>query len=432
MKRLSYWGSEYLTLTCGYGYNVESPSESGDIAPQMKILSSKGLKESGHIWIDDEKSTNIPLIGSIITEINGHSTKGMTESQFYDIVSSANVHTLKYIDKYSDNASATYTAHIVLCDTPEWLNALDITLFKGYNWKSQSIESERKDIADEHKDISFDVIFDTDIDWSKYHTYDFAIRGNDPLNDKLLLKTVCDNFKDCSGGWLTRDENNPDLLFTITKSSDQSINTTYVPPVIEKTHTGSKTTTRYNWITHTNDYITKDNYTTTKRDGYTKQDKVMNVFLEFSILDAKKISESKSSTPPIIYQATFKRTSINADYNPKEEYQNVCHWFSPPINECITTHLWRSGWFGKFSPIGLYANFPPDQDPFISYVIPGSEADKAGLKKFDKIKKSKYKDGKYIVTVEREKKKYNIVLPKAILFSDKEDGIVIRIPVLEK
>ena len=427
VKRLSYWAPEYLTWTCGYKYKATPSEDGGDITSQVKILQKDGFKESDYIWIDKEQSSNIPPIGSIITEIDGQTTKGMSESKFFNIVDSANRHTLK--DNFGVNID---TAQIVLKETPKWLEILGISIFKGHCWKYTTLATERKDNANGDKDISFDVIFDTDIDWNKYHTYDFAIRGNDPLNDKILLKAIAENFSDFFDGVLTRDKDNPDLIFTIAKGSDQSINTTYVPPVIENIRTGSKTTTRYNWITHKNDYITKDQYTTTKQDGYTKQDKVMNVFFEFTMLDAKQLKK-ESSTPPIVYQATFKRTAVNPDYDLEEEYQNLCSWFALPLSERLTSCKWRSGVYGRFAPSGMYITTPPNGDAVVIHIIAGSDADKAGVQRRDLIRKRKVKDGKYILDIIRDRKKIKISIPCRDTFVlDYKDGLELNFSALDK
>ena len=86
VKRLSYWAPEYLTWTCGYKYKATPSEDGGDITSQVKILQKDGFKESDYIWIDKEQSSNIPPIGSIITEIDGQTTKGMSESKFFNIV----------------------------------------------------------------------------------------------------------------------------------------------------------------------------------------------------------------------------------------------------------------------------------------------------------------------------------------------------------
>jgi len=69
VKRLSYWAPEYLTWTCSYYYKAMSAQDGGDITPQLKILKEKGFKESDYLWIDSEKSSNIPTIGSIIIDL---------------------------------------------------------------------------------------------------------------------------------------------------------------------------------------------------------------------------------------------------------------------------------------------------------------------------------------------------------------------------
>lgn len=392
VKRLTYWAPEYLTWTCSYYYHAKPFMDMNDITDQFKML--KDLKTEGYLWINEEKSTNIPRISCVIRSIDGVSTKGMSEDQFYDIIAMSDTHELIYVSCDHKEGKEELHSIITLQDTPFWVTQLG---FVPFSKDAHFDTTERRRKANVSGD--FRQIFDDEIDWSQYHTYDYALRGTDPLNDKKLLQYIADSFTP----FLRRDTNAPDLFFTITTNTDQSISTTYVPPVVQTIRSGATTETRYNWITKKNEYVTRDNYKTIREDGYTQTNKMVKEFLEFAILDGKKVRENKSDVPPIVFQVTYKRDALNPGYNTMDEYKAVSSWIEHPIYQRFVTSNYICG--SGLSLNGMYLGKYYDKDKGLTVfsVISGSEADKAGIKAGEYISKYKVVDGKFEITILKDR-----------------------------
>lgn len=386
--KVRFWAPEYLTWTCGYYYRVKPFMKDYDISNQFVVL--KDLKKEGYLWINEEKSTNIPFAGCVIRSIDGISTKGMSAEQFFAIVAKNNTHKLTFVDPLFDAGKNVIQSEIVLQETPFWVTQLNFTPFANKE-HFVTIENMRK--ANVKGD--FQQVFDDEVDWTKYHTYDYALRGSDPLNDKKLLQYISANFDSL----FKRDTKNPDLFFTVTTNTDQSISATYVPPVVQTVRSGPTTETRYNWITKKNEYVTKDSYKTIRENGYTQTNKVVNEFMEFAILDGKKVRENKSDVPPIVFQVTYKRDALNPDYNPMDDYRAVASWIEHPFNQHFVTSY--ENYLGWLSLYGMYLckQYYRDKYLTIDHVIPGSEAEKAGLKKGNYIVKYGVVNGQYELVV---------------------------------
>lgn len=175
------------------------------------------------------------------------------------------------------------------------------------------------------KKEGYDVLVDWDVDWSKIRTYDFLLRGNDPLTDKKILEEFAKSFE----GIMTRDTESPDVFFTIAKDSESSVSYSYVPPKVDYIKTGSTTRKVYNWVGQNPRYSTEDHYQKVESQGYTKEINHSEIFLEICMLDASKIEQS---TPPIIYKGTIKKiypTKINA----LDNYLLFAGLFGHPINQ---------------------------------------------------------------------------------------------------
>lgn len=105
---------------------------------------------------------------------------------------------------------------------------------------------------------------DNSFDFSKVKTYDFLINSNEPLVDKKI-------FEKMSLYLMTRDTIKPDVIFTVAKSTEESVSATYVPPTSRTVYTGSTTQTNYNYLTHKNEYETTQNYKTVREGDIRKQ-----------------------------------------------------------------------------------------------------------------------------------------------------------------
>lgn len=101
------------------------------------------------------------------------------------------------------------------------------------------------------------------------------ITGNDPLIDKKILQRAVD-YSFLSG--LKRDTEHPDILLTISKNADESIQSTYIPPTSRTVNKGSTTRKRYNWITEKEEYVTEQDNYTIHEGGYTQTTNNTNIF----------------------------------------------------------------------------------------------------------------------------------------------------------
>jgi hypothetical protein len=219
----SDWGKDYLTITDVHVYFDQQDNTT--IYTTLIPIEDEAHQEIVYPWLAD-----------IILEVNNKSTKGMTPQQFYNIIDTASIFTLKFKD-ISANTIHTqkFAVNRIMKKKYRGLN----TFLTSYS-KSASKPSKRDN---KHKNV-FDEISDKRFDFSKIKTYDYLIVGNDPLHDTEILDKVSKPF-------LTRDTKKPDILFCIAKNIDESISSTYIPPTSRTINTGSTTTPVYNYLTKT-------------------------------------------------------------------------------------------------------------------------------------------------------------------------------------
>lgn len=386
----SDWGKGFLTITDAH--IVESDNE-------LYGLTFEPIANNSTIYI--------PEVADIILEVNGLSTKDMKPEKFYAITDTATVFTLKFrhivdgkeyvqkfavvrgesiLNKYSMRYYRDYDGpvkrYIEKCPSMDFL--LNYSNTFNRNRRNNNI---------------FHEVHDTSFDFSKIRTYDYVINSNDPLNDLKILEKL-----QFLRGYLTRDTLNPDILFTIAKSADESITSTYIPPTSRTINTGSYTTSRYNYLKHNYDYETHQTYRTINEGGYTETTKSADIFLEISALDAKKINDKSMTHAPIIWQMTVKRHVTNYNFNILSEYQNYASWALFPI-------LGRYGYttaklYEKETGIVADTTNPS----LVKEVKEGSRAEKAGIQAGDEIIKYEYD----YINPESDPNRYNniIVTPK--------------------
>lgn len=313
VKRYSDYAKDYLTITDAglYFYTVEGQNYfSSYVIDEESILAINGS------WY--------PWPGQAVTKINGQSTKGMSEEEFYAVLDgSPDSVTLCILDKEAGSADLTLYP---IKEWPSVLSQCGITLLQIKNLKKNTPprgmnQLARREAAYKKTDTYCTEMVDSDYDWFQAGTYDFAISGNDPLMDKTLLETFAER---CLS--MVRDTENPDVLLTVAKSADESIQTTYVPPSSRTVNLGATTTARYNYLTQRNDYVTRQNNYTVREGDYTKTTRDVNLFLEISMLDARKINDSTQTAPPIIYQITTRRHVVNPEFNLDEELKVYTSW----------------------------------------------------------------------------------------------------------
>lgn len=319
VKRLNNWGKEYLTIVNSYGYT--------------KYNRNKELEQ----WYDSIKviEGEAFAIGALVLEINGHSTKNMSENDFYAILDSCteNVelkvwHTTSkepekvilsskstipdFANKEYIQQALTYALKEVHqgAGNAKYHNNYIYFAKQHYNNQKQSFKKSNTKCTE---------LVDPDFDWFHVRTYDFAIVGNDPLTDRAILEKLQMPY------FWTRDTENPDVIFTIAKDSKQSISSTYVPPTVRTINHGSQTKARYNALTNATEYTTTQNNQTIREGGYTQTTSNTDMFLELALLDAKRINDPNQQTAPIIWQATFN-SHTTANVNVTEAYKAWATW----------------------------------------------------------------------------------------------------------
>lgn len=230
------------------------------------------------------------------------------------------------------------------------------------------------------------------LNFYNFNTYDILITGNDPLVDEKILNEFCS-----SGlfGMMKRDEENPDVIVCVAKSSNESISSTYVPPTTSVVNTGSTTRPVYNYITRTVSYETKQHNRYEHTEGYTQTTTATNIHLEFTILDAKKMNDPNQKTAPIIWQMTYNRNVANRNFEIIDEYLAVASWNCFPFTQVKTTDEYSFVMVG--AELSWGGSSSDKYTRMVSEVVPGSSADKIGFKKGDQIIRV---DGKKKYTVE--------------------------------
>ena len=314
--------------------------------------------------------------GDLILEVNGESAKGWSKDDFYRAVDDKDAISLKIRGRRYRNGTIVIVEHETEIRPLHELHD---------NWKvfgnqfasiKGTLNSQRKTEFNRTK-TSFEERIDEDFDFFPCTSFDYLITSNDPLLDKEILKQ-------CNLFWLNRNEEKPDLLLTIAKNADESIATTYVPPTSRTVNTGSTTRAQYNYVTGKYDYITTQKNKTIREGGYVNETKTADIYLEISALDVKRLNDPKTISPPIVWQAIFKRHVTNYNFNVNDELKILSSWAAIPIDNKGVSVMDRI----IYAPLGIVCSEgSPD---VIQNIVNGSKADKLGLKPGDKLIKGKW------------------------------------------
>ncbi len=386
VDRFPYWGKNYLTITDINRVRIKEDGEWVNGHFTYEYPDEYKNNKKCHFWF-----------GDLILEVDGESAAGWTKEQFYKKVDGRHDAISLKIRSKTDSAFIDYETKILpLYELPESVKAFDDKLaLAEYRGETEDVER-----ANHFKEFnaSCNERFDTDFDFFNVNTYDFLITSNDPLLDKSIFDNLYIPL-------MRRDENNPDIIFTISRNADESINTTYIPPTSRTVNEGSTTRAQYNFITKQNDYITKQKNRTIHEGGYTQETKTIDLFLELTALDAKCINDPKMTHPPIVWQSTIKRhisasVAAFANYDSEKDLQEAASWAHYPFWGSIGRNLSRT----IYAPLGI--SFSQEDPTIITDIKAGSRAQLAGLKIGDKLLKA-----------ETNNKYFNKEIKKAIIKS---------------
>ncbi len=358
VKRLNNWGKEYLTIVNNHFY--------------MDLDEKDNIEQ---IFAPYESIDGDIYLGMIILEINGQSTKNMSEDAFYSILDNSLERIELKVWHFKDKEP--HNVIIKSMDTwiPEWANKpyIQKALEKGFNGQRKdyqyTYDNRYKDIVSrresnfKNKGIKCTELVDPDFDWFYVKTYDFAIVGNDPLVDRAILEKM-----HIPSHW-TRDTENPDVVFTIAKDSKQSISSTYVPPTVRTINHGSQTKARYNALTNATEYTTTQNNQTVREGGYTQTTSNTDMFLELALLDAKRINDPNQQAAPIVWQATFN-AHTTANVNVTEVYKAWATWVAKYDTDLVNaTEVWAYTLERLWALSGVDINMEPI---VVTYATPDS------------------------------------------------------------
>ena len=353
VTQYSDWGKGYLTITDCH---------------KIKLVDDK-------IWIPitfeyvDEGNELENWNGDLVLEVDGESAAGWTPTQFYAKVD--NRHDVITLKVRLVNSGDKIVKIRPIYDLPNKLKP-----FAGVIGKLKgTTKIERRESEDKKTNTVTNERFDSDFDFSTCKTYDFLITSNDPLLDKSILNDFAIPW------YLKRDENNPDIVFTIARNADESISTTHIPPTSRTVNVGSKTTTRYNYLLKKNEYVTTQKNRTITEGGYTQETKTADLFLEIAALDTKRVNDKKMTHPPIVWQNTTKRHVVNPNFNLDDDLHAYASWcLFPPLERIARKEETIN------APLGVI--YDSNDPKIIAAVKPGSRAEMAGLMPGDKLLKA--------------------------------------------
>ena len=365
VKRYSDWGKGYLTIINGAQILDESIEPSQWVGPFT------------YVSLDGEMLN----CKDLILEVDGVSAKNWSEDMFYNTIDGrTDTIRIKIRKKgFSDEECTrpviydTLISIIPLYDYPPQLEK-----YRKYGGQLY-VESARKcsQITPKYVD-SFKTRKDDEFDFFPVMSYDIAPSNDNPLLDKEILKEMEPMLR--YGCIMVKVTENPDIIFTVAKSVDESITTTYVPPSSRTVYTGSTTTPSYGALTGR--YMgssTKQHSYTVREGGYTEETKTADLFLEITALDAKKINDPNQTYPPIVWQTTAKRHLSNYNFDLEKELKVYASYMSFPVNDRrIDINFKRIIYAG----LGVIAK---SDNHVIDSVIPGMLAESAGLQPGDKL-----------------------------------------------
>ena len=329
VKRYPDYAKDYLTLIDAGMFNYTNNEE--NIVCSYKL----DLDRMSRTVFKDTTFFYWPQSGWVITEINGISTKYMTEETFYSILDNQDSvllnilrtpqHALQYVF-YPQQSWPKLLSNYGI--TPEKINNLKK---RHTPWGNSHIQEREKGFK-KHRTSTLELV-DSEFDWFFARTYDYIIVGEDPLTDKDILDCCTKKLPT-----MERDIENPDIYLMVAKNADESIQTTYVPPSNRVVNLGSTTTSRYNFLTKSNEYVTRQRNYTIREGGFTQTTKDMNIYLELTMLDAKRIKDTLQIAPPIVWQNKTTRYVVNPDFNIHDEYLAYASWAPIKCN-----YTWNKG-----------------------------------------------------------------------------------------
>ena len=280
VERVRWWDPEYLTVTWG-----------GDITPDWRDNYSRKCREYIVSLLESPSSMDQKLfykpgdspiyIGSRVIAVDGTDAKGWNADRFYSAIESP----FKHILTLEHPGKGQYEV-VLGNDLPAWMTAA------GFHPRTCAWgRTQYNTLPDGYR-----IRIDKDVNWRAFKTYDYYFSSDDVLADKELFETICRKLEE---NGLKRDEENPDVVFTIVKDANKSVEYNYVPETIEHVQTGSSSRPVYGWK---GQYLgpliwqLKYNYSNNTEDDIDKLYTNAVTWVEWPIEDLFQKKESNSCT----------------------------------------------------------------------------------------------------------------------------------------
>lgn len=279
VHRLSYWAPEYLTVTNNWN----------------------------NMFFSNAPSTLKSL--SVITEVDGQSTKDMEPEDFYKIIDNANSFSITYMSKIrGENRSYTHQlvpkkGKLFFVDYSSKEDRYDWSYYSDERWFFDYMITKKGTRVGLTPKESTTLMSDQNTDFFPFCSFAYMVSGDDYMIDLGLVQSFS---KELERKGLKYNSDNPDIYLYLTKDSRTSIETIYVPNIVSTTHSTSNT------IGHLHIYYgnysawgsgstrtTNISTTNTQDVGHTKTIVDADLYLQLSILDAKKMSQPN---PPVVWQ----------------------------------------------------------------------------------------------------------------------------------
>ncbi len=308
VQRIPNWNPEYLSVI--WSGSICYSKENQEMVDYILSMLDNPTKGDRSRFFNP--ATPSILIGSYVISVDGKDAKNWCEEDFYEAMSYPRKHYIVLGHPYMEKSYEV----IFDGEYPVWMTAQGFhPLTCKWEYLSNDTPSNR-----------FHIRQDRSVDWSKIKTFDWYISTSDVLADRELLEKIDRNFRDAG---MKRDEVNPDIVFTLSKDANQSIDYTYVPKTEQHVMTGSTSKAVYGWKGSYLGSVTSNDYQTVTSGGYTQKTTVTKAYLEVNILDASRLGEK---LPPIIWQMKYNYTE-DKDADVDKLYETAISWVDHPVND---------------------------------------------------------------------------------------------------
>lgn len=344
VKRFNQWARDYLTVTNNWNGILCTATE-GELPPVL----------------------------SVITSINGKSTKDMSVAQF-DMECGRGIDVkLVYLVK-ENGVNVQKEARVSML-------------------RNSYIPGGFQKITPMEKPNTINMVADMDLDFFNFNTFDFRLEGDDKLTDRSILEAISEVFVRRG---MKRSKDNPDLIFTVEKSLQQTTNSVYVPETQQVVNTGYTTAVRRNVFTGKRYVSTSAHNTVVKSGGYTHTGVSATFHLTFTVL---KNDSTQSDEMPVVWKLDFNKFASRAIDMLGVTKDEVSYWCSQyPFNNTVFSY--------QASTVGvIFESEEAYWNGEVAKVLPGTDAYDKGLRDGDKIMKA-YTTGSSLFVASFSRKKY--------------------------